>query len=148
MRVPAACGAAHAADAGAAGIEFQQGSADAEKFAAMLKDSFPDRFKKARRLLTAWACLAFAHSSASAQVRFPGSAGYGVKAVSREGTERLMEAAITYALDNKSKSVTLVHKGAVPARARSGMFLTVSCRQHHEEHRGRLPRLGLQAGAE
>ena len=31
-----------------AGIEFQQGSPDAEKFAKMLKDNFPDRFKKAR----------------------------------------------------------------------------------------------------
>ena len=46
-------------------------------------------------------------------MRFPGSAGYGVKAVSREGTERLMEAAIKYALDKKSKSVTLVHKGNI-----------------------------------
>ncbi len=54
----------------------------------------------------------------SPQVRFPGSAGYGVKAVSREGTERLMDAAIKYALAKNSKSVTLVHKGApAPARA-------------------------------
>jgi isocitrate dehydrogenase len=36
--------------------------------------------------------------------------------VSREGTERLMEAAIDFALTNKSKSVTLVHKGAPSVR--------------------------------
>ena len=56
-----------------AGIEFKQGAEDTAKFAAFLKDNFPDRFKK---------------------VRFPASTGYGIKPVSREGTERLVEAAI------------------------------------------------------
>ncbi len=51
-----------------------------------------------------------AERHAAAQVRFPGSAGYGIKAVSKEGTERLMEAAIKYALEKKSKSVTLVRR--------------------------------------
>ena len=76
-----------------------------------------------------------AHLRSAAQVRFPGSSGYGVKAVSREGTERLMDAAITFALDKKSKSVTLVHKGAsrcCPVRAASSpvdVSLIVACVQ-------------------
>ena len=78
----------------------------------MLKDNFPDRFKKARSVLMRLVRSLVLKQRFVSQVRFPGSAGYGVKAVSREGTERLMDAAITFALDKKSKSVTLVHKGA------------------------------------
>jgi isocitrate dehydrogenase len=47
------------------------------------------------------------------KIRFPESSGIGVKPVSREGTERLVRAAIQYALDNDQKSVTLVHKGNI-----------------------------------
>ena len=75
-----------------AGIEFKQGAEDTAKFAAFLKDNFPDRFKK---------------------VRFPASTGYGIKPVSREGTERLVEAAIEYALVQGRKSVNLTHKGNI-----------------------------------
>ena len=75
-----------------AGIEFASGSPEAAKFASFLQKEFPDRFKK---------------------IRFPGSSGFGVKPVSKEGTERLVEAAITYALKHGSKSVTLVHKGNI-----------------------------------
>ena len=75
-----------------AGIEFQEGSDDAKKFAAMLKENFPERFKK---------------------VRFPATSGFGIKPVSREGTERLVRAALQYAIDNDRKSVTLVHKGNI-----------------------------------
>lgn len=46
-------------------------------------------------------------------VRFPHSSGFGLKPVSREGTERLMEAAVSYALAQKRKSVTIVHKGNI-----------------------------------
>jgi isocitrate dehydrogenase len=46
-------------------------------------------------------------------IRFPGSASLGIKPVSREGTERLVRAAIRYALDAKRESVTLVHKGNI-----------------------------------
>ena len=53
---------------------------------------FPDRYKK---------------------VRFPDSAGFGIKPVSREGTTRLVKAAINYAIANNRKSVTLVHKGNI-----------------------------------
>lgn len=46
-------------------------------------------------------------------IRFPNSAGIGIKPVSEEGTTRLVRAAIQYALDNNRKSVTLVHKGNI-----------------------------------
>jgi len=75
-----------------AGIEFQEGTDDAAKFADMIKSSFPDRFKK---------------------VRFPKTAGYGIKPVSEEGTERLVRSAIEYAFAQKRDSVTLVHKGNI-----------------------------------
>jgi isocitrate dehydrogenase len=47
------------------------------------------------------------------KIRFPETSGIGIKPVSREGTERLVRAAIRYALDTKKKSVTLVHKGNI-----------------------------------
>ncbi len=75
-----------------AGIEFQQGSDDAKKFAALVKEHFPDRYRK---------------------IRFPDSSGFGIKPVSKEGTERLVRAAMLYAIDNDRSSVTLVHKGNI-----------------------------------
>ena len=75
-----------------AGIEFQEGTDDAKKFAALVKEHFPDRYKK---------------------IRFPDSSGFGIKPVSREGTERLVRAAMRYAIDNDRSSVTLVHKGNI-----------------------------------
>jgi len=75
-----------------AGIEFQEGSEDAKKFAALLKEHFPDRYKK---------------------IRFPATSGFGIKPVSKEGTERLVRAALKYAVDNDRSSVTLVHKGNI-----------------------------------
>ncbi len=47
------------------------------------------------------------------KIRFPATSGIGIKPVSREGTERLVRRAIQYALTNKRKSVTLVHKGNI-----------------------------------
>ncbi len=47
------------------------------------------------------------------KIRFPDSAGIGVKPVSREGTQRLVRKAIRYAIDNDRDSVTLVHKGNI-----------------------------------
>jgi len=75
-----------------AGIEFQQGTDDEKKFASMLKENFADRYKK---------------------VRFPNTAGYGIKPVSIEGTERLVRSAIDFAFQYKRDSVTLVHKGNI-----------------------------------
>ncbi len=47
------------------------------------------------------------------KIRFPHTSGIGIKPVSREGTERLVRKAIQYAIDNKRRSVTLVHKGNI-----------------------------------
>ena len=75
-----------------AGIEFEAGSAENDKFKALFKEAFPKLYAK---------------------IRFPDTSGIGIKAVSAEGTERLMRAAIQYAIDNKRKSVTIVHKGNI-----------------------------------
>jgi isocitrate dehydrogenase len=75
-----------------AGIEFEEGSADAAKVLDFLKATFPKLHGK---------------------IRFPASAAIGIKPVSREGTERLVRAAFEYALANKRKSLTLVHKGNI-----------------------------------
>src|SRR5688572_18438850 len=75
-----------------AGIEFAEGSADAKKVMAFLEKEFPASHKK---------------------VRFPGTSGIGLKPVSREGSERLIRSAIEYALKQKRKSVTFVHKGNI-----------------------------------
>ena len=75
-----------------AGIEFEAGSDDVKKFLAALREAFPDRASK---------------------IRFPDSSGIGIKPVSREGSERLVRAALEYAKANGRKSVTLVHKGNI-----------------------------------
>ncbi|MBW7930923.1 MAG: NADP-dependent isocitrate dehydrogenase [Gammaproteobacteria bacterium] len=75
-----------------AGIEFEAGSEGNRKFLDLFKANFPKEF---------------------ASIRFPGSSGIGIKPVSQEGTERLFRAAIEYAIANKRKSVTIVHKGNI-----------------------------------
>ncbi len=75
-----------------AGIEFEEGSQANKQFKELLKQYFPEEYKK---------------------MRFPGSSGIGIKPVSKEGTERLVRAAIQWALDNNRRSVTLVHKGNI-----------------------------------
>jgi isocitrate dehydrogenase len=75
-----------------AGIEFESGSEDARRLLAFLEQNFPQMYKK---------------------IRFPATAGVGIKPVSKEGTERLVRAAIRYALANRRRSVTLVHKGNI-----------------------------------
>ena len=47
------------------------------------------------------------------KIRFPNTAGLGIKPISKEGTDRIVRAAIKYAIDNDSDSVTLVHKGNI-----------------------------------
>ncbi|MRD73192.1 NADP-dependent isocitrate dehydrogenase [Rhodocyclus tenuis] len=47
------------------------------------------------------------------KIRFPETSGIGIKPVSREGTERLVRAAIKYAIANQRRSVTIVHKGNI-----------------------------------
>lgn len=75
-----------------AGIEFEHGSADCDKFKKLFSEAFPGPWKK---------------------VRFPETVGIGIKPVSQEGTARLVRAAIQYAIDNDRRSVTLVHKGNI-----------------------------------
>jgi isocitrate dehydrogenase len=75
-----------------AGIEWEAGSEQAKKLLGFLEKEFPKEFKK---------------------IRFPATTGLGIKPVSRDGTERLVRAAIKFALDNKRKSVTFVHKGNI-----------------------------------
>jgi isocitrate dehydrogenase len=75
-----------------AGIEFAEGSADVKKVLGFLQENFPAAFKN---------------------VRFPESTALGMKPVSRDGSERLIRSAIEYALRQKRKSVTFVHKGNI-----------------------------------
>ena len=74
------------------GIEFENGTPDNARFKALLLEHFPKEYAK---------------------IRFPNSAGIGLKPVSQEGTERLVRAALQYALANGRKSVTLAHKGNI-----------------------------------
>jgi isocitrate dehydrogenase len=74
------------------GIEFESGTADNQSFKTLLRDNFPKEYAK---------------------IRFPETAGIGIKPVSKEGTARLVRAAIRWALENKRRSVTLVHKGNI-----------------------------------
>jgi isocitrate dehydrogenase len=75
-----------------AGIEFQEGTPEVEEFKKVFAQAFPKLFKK---------------------VRFPDTSGLGIKPISREGSERLIRAAIQYAVANNRKSLTLVHKGNI-----------------------------------
>ena len=75
-----------------AGIEFAEGTPECELFRGLLRENFPDRFAK---------------------IRFPDTSGIGIKPVSREGTARLMKAAIRHAIDEGRRSVTLIHKGNI-----------------------------------
>lgn len=75
-----------------AGIEFEEGTKEVERFKKLFNEAFPEHYKK---------------------VRFPDTTGFGLKPVSQQGTVRLVKAALQYALDNGRKSVTLVHKGNI-----------------------------------
>jgi isocitrate dehydrogenase len=74
------------------GVEFELGTEINQAFRDWLKGAFPDEYQK---------------------IRFPETAGFSIKPVSREGTHRLVRSAIRYAIDNQRNSVTLVHKGNI-----------------------------------
>ncbi len=74
------------------GIEFEYGTPENQRFKQLLKEAFPQEYAK---------------------IRFPETAGIGLKPISKEGTARLVRAAIRYALENGRRSVTLVHKGNI-----------------------------------
>ena len=73
-----------------AGIEFKEGTTEVKKIIDFLQNEM-----------------------GATNIRFPETSGIGIKPVSKEGTERLVRAAIQYAIDNNRKSVTLVHKGNI-----------------------------------
>jgi len=73
-----------------AGIEWESGSEEARKFFRFLKEEM-----------------------GVGKIRFPETSGFGVKPVSKEGSERLIRSAIDYALAHDLKTVTLVHKGNI-----------------------------------
>jgi isocitrate dehydrogenase len=75
-----------------AGIEFEAGTPDCNKFLDLFKQHFPKQFAK---------------------IRFPSSSGIGLKPASKEGTDRLFRSAVQYAIANQRKSVTIVHKGNI-----------------------------------
>jgi isocitrate dehydrogenase len=74
------------------GIEFEYGTEDNRRFRELLREHFPQEYSK---------------------IRFPETAGIGIKPISKEGTFRLVRAAIQWAIDNKRRNVTLVHKGNI-----------------------------------
>ncbi|MBI4717932.1 MAG: NADP-dependent isocitrate dehydrogenase [Planctomycetes bacterium] len=73
-----------------AGIEWAAGTPEAKKVIAFLQDAM-----------------------GITKIRFPASSGVGIKPISSEGTKRLVTAALNYAIANRRKSVTLVHKGNI-----------------------------------
>jgi isocitrate dehydrogenase len=75
-----------------AGIEFEYGTPDNQKFLELFRQAFPKAYAK---------------------IRFPETSGVDIKPVSKEGSERLIRSAIEYAIANKRKSLTLVHKGNI-----------------------------------
>jgi isocitrate dehydrogenase len=74
------------------GIEYQHGTEENKKFLEMLRDNFQEEYDK---------------------IRFPETTGFSIQPVSIEGTERLVRAAINWALANKRRKVTLLHKNVV-----------------------------------
>jgi isocitrate dehydrogenase len=75
-----------------AGIEYEAQSDSAKKVIAFIKENFPKDYAK---------------------IRFPETSGIGIKPVSKDGTERLVRSALQFAIKNKQKSVTIVHKGNI-----------------------------------
>ena len=73
-----------------AGIEFENGSDEANKIIELMTEF-----------------------NQSDKIRFPESSSFGIKHISKEGSIRLFDAALNYAIDNNRKSVTIVHKGNI-----------------------------------
>ena len=74
------------------GIEFESDSQESKMFLDWLQEQLPDSYNK---------------------IRFPQSIGLGIKPISKEGSQRLIQAAIEYAIRNKKPIVTLIHKGNI-----------------------------------
>ncbi len=74
------------------GIEFEQGTPANDLFTKLIKENFPEEWKR---------------------IRFPETTAFGIKPISCEGSQRLVRSAIQWALDHHRRSVTLVHKGNI-----------------------------------
>jgi isocitrate dehydrogenase len=98
------------------GIEFEMGTEGNGLFRRLLKENFPKEYAK---------------------IRFPDSAGIGIKPVSKEGTFRLVRAAFDYALANKRRNVTLVHKGNI-MKYTEGAFRNWGYELAESEYSGRV----------
>jgi isocitrate dehydrogenase len=96
-----------------AGIEWQAGSPEARKLIKFLQDEMGVK-----------------------KIRFPETSGIGIKPISREGTERLVRAALDYAIRHKRKSVTLVHKGNI-MKFTEGAFRDWGYELVRREYKGR-----------
>jgi len=99
-----------------AGVEWAEGSEDARKVLAFLEREFPSRWER---------------------LRFPATSGLSLKAVSREGTERLVRAALDFALRRGRRSVTLVHKGNI-MKCTEGAFRGWAYALAEREYGGRV----------
>lgn len=73
-----------------AGIEWEAGSPEVQKVINFLHDEM-----------------------GVTKIRFPGTSGIGIKPISKEGTKRIVRAAINHAISNNERSVTIVHKGNI-----------------------------------
>jgi isocitrate dehydrogenase len=95
-----------------AGIEFAAGTPEAQKTLDFLASEFPAQFKKirfgTREAVAGWGTLIGTNAGNG-----PVQVGIGVKPVSLQGSARLVRAAIAYAIGQKRRSVTLVHKGNI-----------------------------------
>ena len=96
-----------------AGIEWKAGSAEAKKVIAFLQKQMKVK-----------------------SIRFPATSGIGIKPVSRQGTERLVRAALDFAIEHKRKSVTLVHKGNI-MKYTEGAFRDWGYKLVKKEYKGR-----------
>ena len=105
------------------GIEFKAGTPEDKRVLGFLQDEYPKEFDKIR----------FGTKEKSNEFLkmegFPEEedtlVGVGIKVISKTGTQRLMVAAVKYALENKRKSVTIIHKGNI-MKYTSGAFSTWS----------------------
>ncbi len=97
-----------------AGIEYAGGTPESQKFLDFIQQNFPKDFAKIRfgtsEAIAGYMKLASPDHDAS---HIPVQVGIGIKAVSNVGTIRLVKSAIEYALREKRKSVTIVHKGNI-----------------------------------
>jgi len=96
-----------------AGIEWKANSAEAKKLISFLQKQMKVK-----------------------SIRFPATSGIGIKPVSRQGTERLVRAALDYAIEHKRKSVTLVHKGNI-MKYTEGAFRDWGYKLVQKEYKGR-----------